>query len=376
MTPDPQRLRPPRKGLLTACIAVMAGVSAVATVPDTTAAAGSGLTQVSSLDSATDLATCVRGERTGRPRLRTWASCGDWRRRRPRDRALVDLRGDRGRGERCETGAATIAFRAKRAVKKWRSHSGSVAHGWPRDALAWHLYGAAPRPVGTTGTAGGGSASAPLCVRPDQPRRPPLVGGPPRRPPDRRRRCDVQQRPHGRSRRARGDDRVQAALCPAAPTGGLAGTPGGAARPNGSDDDRSQYAPGDEDHWLPWRALGLEGDRIRFVVRTTSTFAFTVDCPSCDPAATNRSSAGLVHVIGKPRRRASPTFTPPHSACPQARCATTIPARISALPSAIGSVTLSPSTTAASAKPDSGCRNCSVAMRWIPPRSSAQYHPA
>ncbi len=60
----------------------------------------------------------------------------------------------------------------------------------------------------------------------------------------------------------------------------------------------------------------------------------------------------------------------------QERCATTIPVTISALPTAIGSVTRSPSTIAASAKPESGWRNWSVAMRWIPPRSRAQYHPA
>ena len=57
------------------------------------------------------------------------------------------------------------------------------------------------------------------------------------------------------------------------------------------------------------------------------------------------------------------------------RCATTIPPTINALPIAIGSVTLSPSTIAASADPETGCRNCSVAILAMPPRSRAQYQP-
>ena len=57
------------------------------------------------------------------------------------------------------------------------------------------------------------------------------------------------------------------------------------------------------------------------------------------------------------------------------RCATTIPPTINALPIAIGSVTFSPSTIAASANPETGCRNCSVAILAMPPRSRAQYQP-
>lgn len=286
MTPDPQRLRPPRKGLLTACIAVMAGVSAVATVPDTTAAAGSGLTQVSSLDSATDLATCVRGERTGRPRLSylggvvrclhvakaettsivRWSTC-----------AATEA----APGERCETGAATIAFRAKRAVKKWRrSSSGSVAHGWPRDALAWHLYG--------SGTATCRHDRHGLAV--GDPRAHRSASG-------RINHVDLLSIwPDRRGGRLTvGVDAMFSNDLPNA-LDGLAGTiacrplyaqphPPAASRVRLAELlDRTGVTTTVRSTRLatritgiPWRALGLEGDRIRFVVRTTSTFAFTVD---------------------------------------------------------------------------------------------------
>ena len=50
-----------------------------------------------------------------------------------------------------------------------------------------------------------------------------------------------------------------------------------------------------------------------------------------------------------------------------ARCAITTPPTISALPTAIGTVTCSPSTSAARMKPETGCRNWRVAIRGSRP---------
>lgn len=81
--------------------------------------------------------------------------------------------------------------------------------------------------------------------------------------------------------------------------------------------------------------------------------------PDDESAVGERRHAAIVGVL----RRA------------QARCAMITPQTIAAAPTAIVGVTLSPSTTTASAKPDSGWRNCNVEIRAMPPRSRAQYQP-
>ena len=148
MTPDPPRVRRHRTGLRTACVAALVGVSAVAAVPDTAVATDSDRTGgVGHRLVRRPRTACVRGERTRRPRLSylggavrclevarvettssvRWSTCAT---------------SEAAPGERCETGAATIAFRAKRAEKEWRrSSSGGGVRGWPREVLAWHLYG-------------------------------------------------------------------------------------------------------------------------------------------------------------------------------------------------------------------------------------------
>ena len=287
MTPDPPRVRRRRTGLRTACVAALVGVSAVAAVPDTAVATDSDRTGVSVIDSSADLGACVRGERTRRPRLSylggavrclqvarvettssvRWSTCAT---------------SEAAPGERCETGAATIAFRAKRAVKEWRrSSSGSGVRGWPREALAWHLYGngTATCRHDRHGPAGGGpgarrSASGRinhvdlLSIWPDRQSGLLMVG-------------------------------VNAAFNNDLPSAldELAGTiacrplfaqphPPAAARVRLSDLlERSgvtttlrstRLATRAMTIGAPWRPLGLEGDRIRFVVRTTTTVAFTV----------------------------------------------------------------------------------------------------
>lgn len=285
MTRDP-RARRHRTGLLAAYVAVMAFAFAFAAVPDTTTAAGSGPAQVSSVASATDLATCVRNERTRRPRLSylggavrclrvakvettstvRWSTCAQT---------------EPAPGERCETGAATIEFRANRAERDWRLGSGSATRGWPREALAWHLYG--------SGTA---------TCRHD---RHALAGGAPGA------HRSVSGRINHVDHLSIWPDRsggllsvgVAARFSNDLPNAldGLAGTVACRplhAQPHPPATSRVRLAELLERTGVTttvrstrlatramtigafWRPLGLEGDRIRFVVRTTSTFAFTV----------------------------------------------------------------------------------------------------